>query len=98
MTFTTGRPRVICHMAASVDGRIVVDGWPESAAAAVRRHYEQVHTSYEADGWICGRITMEPFAGATRLEEEVAREHLDGPPREDFVAPGAHDSFAFAID
>lgn len=98
MTFTTGRPRVICHMAASVDGRIVVDGWPESAAAAVRRHYEQVHASYEADGWICGRITMEPFAGAMRPEEEVAREHLDGAPREDFVAAGAHDSFAFAID
>ena len=31
------RPRVICQMAASLDGRIVVDGWPESVAAAVRR-------------------------------------------------------------
>lgn len=98
MTSTTGRPRVICHMAASVDGRIVVNGWPDSTAAAVRRHYEQVHTGYEAGGWICGRITMEPFAGATRPEGEVAREHLGGAPREDFVAAGAHASFAFAID
>lgn len=97
-TGTTGRPRVICHMAASVDGRIVVDGWPDSAAAAVRRQYEQVHADYAADGWICGRITMEPFAGATRPEDEVAREYLDGAPREDFVAAGAQDSFAIAID
>jgi len=49
-------------MAASLDGRIVVDGWPESVAAAVRAEYELVHDSYEADGWICGRVTMEPFA------------------------------------
>jgi 2,5-diamino-6-(ribosylamino)-4(3H)-pyrimidinone 5'-phosphate reductase len=97
MTSATTRPRVICHMAASVDGRIVVDGWPDSAAAAVRRHYEQVHASYDADGWICGRVTMEPFAGGLRPEAEVAREHT-GAQRDDFIAAGAHDSFAFAID
>ena len=85
-------------MAASVDGRIVVDGWPDSASAAVRRQYEQVHASYEADGWICGRITMESFARATRTYKEVAREHSGSAPRDDFVAPGAHESFAFAID
>lgn len=98
MTPTTGRPRVICHMAVSVDGRIVVDGWPEAAAVTVRREYEQIHASYEPDGWICGRITMEPFAGATRRDDEVAREHRGGAPREDFVASGTHRSFAFAID
>jgi riboflavin biosynthesis pyrimidine reductase len=85
-------------MAASVDGRIVVNGWPSSVASAVRREYEQVHASYEADGWICGRVTMEPFAGGVRPEAEVAREHASGAPREDFVAPGEHTSFAFAID
>lgn len=98
MTRTTRRPRVICHMATSVDGRVVVDGWPEAVATAVRRAYERVHASYEADGWICGRITMAPFAGATRPEDEVTRDHPGGVAREDFVAPGAHLSFAFAID
>ena len=85
-------------MATSVDGRIVVHGWPDSAAAAVRRHYEHVHTSYKADGWICGRVTMEPFAGATRPDDEVAREYAGGSTREDFVAAGDHKTFAFAID
>src|SRR5215217_7495759 len=95
-TSTSRRPRVICHMAASVDGRIVVDGWP--ASAEVRRQYELVHASYEADGWICGRVTMEPFAKHVRSAAEVAREHTGGAPREDFRAPGAWDSFAFAVD
>lgn len=58
-------------MVMSLDGRIVVDGWP--SAAEQRREYEQVHASYEADGWICGRVTMEPFAGAVRSDAEVAR-------------------------
>jgi 2,5-diamino-6-(ribosylamino)-4(3H)-pyrimidinone 5'-phosphate reductase len=83
-------------MAASVDGRIVVDGWP--ASAEVRRQYELVHAGYEADGWICGRVTMEPFAKGVRSDAEVARERSGGSPREDFRAPGEYDSFAFAID
>jgi 2,5-diamino-6-(ribosylamino)-4(3H)-pyrimidinone 5'-phosphate reductase len=89
------RPRVVCHMATSIDGRIVADGWPDSPA--VRRVYEQIHTTYEADAWMCGRITMEPFAGAARSDAAVKREYL-GPPREDHIAPSAHDSFAVAID
>lgn len=57
-----------------------------------------VHKSYAPDGWICGRVTMEQhFAQGLRSEAEVAREH-HGAPREDFRAPGEHDSFAFAVD
>ena len=89
------RPRIICHMATSVDGRIAVSGWPD--VAAVRKHYEQVHVKYAADGWICGRVTMEPFAKRLRRDAEVNREHL-GDAREDFVAPGDFESYAFAID
>ncbi|HYR09135.1 MAG TPA: RibD family protein [Longimicrobium sp.] len=94
-TSAARRPRVICHMMGSVDGRIDVTGWPISPEG--RRQYEQVHAGYEPDGWICGRITMEPFAGGVRSDAEVAREH-HGAPREDFRAPGEHDSFAFALD
>lgn len=97
MTTQSGRPRVICHMATSIDGRIVVDGWPDAASATVRREYEALHEQYAADGWLIGRVSMEPMAGAVRPEAEVAREHR-GAPREDFVAPGAFDSYAFALD
>jgi len=90
------RPRVICHMLTSIDGRIVTAKWPLSAEA--RRQYELVHASYEPDGWMCGRVTMEPFAKRVRSEEEVASMQSSGAPREDFRAPGEYDSFAFAID
>ena len=90
------RPRVICHMVTSVDGRIASAGWPLSDEA--RRHYEQVHATYDADGWLCGRVTMEPFAKHVRRDAEVARENLAGASRDDYIAPGAHESFAFALD
>jgi riboflavin biosynthesis pyrimidine reductase len=90
------RPRVICHMMTSVDGRIVSSGWPLSADA--RREYELVHDSYDADGWICGRVTMEAFAKHVRPDAEIAREYAGELPRDDFIAPGEHESFAFAAD
>jgi riboflavin biosynthesis pyrimidine reductase len=85
-------------MAASIDGRIVTDAWPSAVSEAVRRQYEETHESYDADGWICGRVTMQPFAGAVRSETEVSRQRASGASREDFVAESGHDSFAFAVD
>ena len=92
------RPRVICHMAASIDGRVVVDGWPESVAAAVHREYDELHASFGADGWMCGRVTMEPFAKRVRSDADVAMEYEGTAPRADFRAEGDFASFAFAID
>jgi len=87
---------VICHMVTSLDGRIVTNGWPISREAS--KQYEAIHTTYNSDGWLCGRVTMEQhFAGGSRPESEVAQTY-DGGPREDFVAPGEHDTFAFAVD
>lgn len=89
------RPRVICHMMASVDGRIVVDGWP--LAEDERAEYERVHDSYGADGWLAGRVTLERhFAAGVRSAPDLGREH-EGGPRGDFVA-GKHESYAVAVD
>ena len=90
------RPRVICHMMTSIDGRIVTEGWPLSPEG--RRQYEQIHASYDPDGWLCGRVTMqEHFAQGVRADTEVAREHR-GPARDDYRALGDQTSFAFAVD
>jgi 2,5-diamino-6-(ribosylamino)-4(3H)-pyrimidinone 5'-phosphate reductase len=90
------RPRVICHMVTSIDGRIVTSGWPDIGEG--RREYERVHVSYAADAWMCGRVTMEPFAGAVRAPGEIAREAPPGAIREDFTAPHEATTFAIAID
>ena len=87
---------MVCHMMTSVDGRIVTDGWPLSKEGS--RQYEEIHATYNPDAWICGRVTMEQhFAAGTRTNEEIARIY-SGPPREDFVVPGEHESFAIALD
>ena len=92
----SSRPRVICHMTMSIDGRIVTGGWRLSSEE--RRQYELVHESYRPDAWVCGRVTMEPFAKAVRADSDVVRERTDRSPRDDYRAPAAKGRFAFAID
>jgi riboflavin biosynthesis pyrimidine reductase len=87
------RPYVICHMVPSVDGRIVTDGW--RLPRAVVREYERTAASFAADGWIIGRVSMEPYAGKARLPMRAGRARL---PRTDFVARAGAPSYAVAID
>jgi 2,5-diamino-6-(ribosylamino)-4(3H)-pyrimidinone 5'-phosphate reductase len=91
------RPRVVCHTAASLDGRIV-DGWPESVAIAVRRSMSPCTDGTRPAVGSTADLTMQPFARRTRSEAEAAREYSGTTAREDFRAPGDFDSFAFAID
>ena len=54
------RPYVVCHMVPSVDGRIVTKAWrlPHGLVA----EYERTGSSFDADAWIIGRVSMEPYA------------------------------------
>ena len=45
------RPRVICHMMATVDGRIVASRWP--ALEGVRDEYERTAATFGAEAWMC---------------------------------------------
>jgi len=62
----SARPRIICHMTSSVDGRLRVDRWtpPAGGVAAdlVHRHYEAVAARLAPEGWIVGRTTMAEIA------------------------------------
>ncbi|MGC4116844.1 MAG: RibD family protein [Myxococcales bacterium] len=50
------RPRVICHMLSSIDGRI--DGEALDAVTG-EGEYEATGEALRGDAWICGRTTME---------------------------------------
>ena len=52
------RPYVICHMLPSIDGRIVLRDWKLKNGT---REYEQTAATFDADAWIIGRISMEPW-------------------------------------
>ena len=86
------RPYVICHMLPSVDGRIVIRDWKLPNAT---REYERTAATFDADAWIIGRISMEPYAGKARVPVRKNRERIA---REDFIAPHDADSYAIAID
>lgn len=88
----TERPYVICHMLPSIDGRIVIRDWKLDNAT---REYERTAATFEADAWIIGRISMEPYAGKARVAARKKREPMA---REDFIAEPDSASFAIAID
>lgn len=78
-------PEIICHMIASVDGRLYPDRWtPGPENADISASYESAANSFGAAGWIVGRTTMAEYA-ASISEKEPAAVRDDGKMPEVFV-------------
>jgi 2,5-diamino-6-(ribosylamino)-4(3H)-pyrimidinone 5'-phosphate reductase len=90
----SARPYVICHMAPSVDGRIVVDDWP-LPGRDLTTEYERTAAALYGDAWIIGRVSMQPYAGSAKVPPRSGRARI---PRTDFVARSDAPSYAIAID
>jgi riboflavin biosynthesis pyrimidine reductase len=54
--------------------------------------YERTAATFDADAWIIGRISMEPYAGKARVPARKSRQRIA---REDFIA--GHDASSYAI-
>jgi riboflavin biosynthesis pyrimidine reductase len=55
------KPHVICHMVASVDGRILSSRWrPKDANSSGL--FERLHDELAGDAWLVGRVTGQEFA------------------------------------
>jgi riboflavin biosynthesis pyrimidine reductase len=80
-------------MVPSVDGKIVTKAW--SLPRGLLSEYERTAASFDADAWIIGRISMEPYAGDATLPARSGRTRI---PRIDFVARSDAPSYAIAID
>ena len=69
------RPRIICHMTSSVDGRQLVDRWTGPAEGidpvALDSHYDDIYTRLDTAGWIVGRKTM-AYYGKERAPDDGA--------------------------
>jgi riboflavin biosynthesis pyrimidine reductase len=87
------KPYVICHMVASIDGRISTSAWNLSPAG--RAEYERTGATYQADAWMCGRITMAGYARGTAPATPVSPSGLA---KTDFFAPHTHGPYAIAVD
>src|SRR5260370_27562045 len=87
------RPYVICHMTPSIDGKIVPKNWPSLKIASAA--YERTATTFDADAWIVGRVSMATYAGKSRVRRLARKQQV---PRRDFIAAAKTRSYAIAID
>jgi len=90
---TRPRPYVICHMTPSIDGKIVPTNWP--SLKIVSAAYERAATTFDADAWMIGRVSMAAYAGTARVPRRTRKQRM---PRRDFIAAGSARSYAIALD
>lgn len=55
------KPYVICHMASSLDGRIIPSRW-RPKGAHLSGTYDRIHNEIGCDAWLVGRVTGQEFA------------------------------------
>ncbi len=53
------RPYIICHMVTSIDGKVTGDFLFQNECAEATEIYYRINRERKADGFICGRVTME---------------------------------------
>ena len=84
------KPHVICHMVASIDGRILSSRWRPKGVNSGSL-FEPLHEKLEGDAWLVGRVTGQEFAKTKSYPAQV-----DGTyPREPWFA--RRDAAAYGI-
>ncbi len=53
------RPYIICHMTTSIDGKVTGSFLSATESAKAIENYYQINRDYKADGYACGRVTMQ---------------------------------------
>lgn len=89
------RPYIICHMVTSLDGKVTGDFLEKNEYSSIIETYYQIHKNYAADGFLCGRITME----GSFPQPSIQLSEYEGPAidRSDFIAEKA-EFYAVAVD
>ncbi len=89
------RPFIICHMVTSLNGKVTGGFLEKSEYSGSIETYYQIHKNYDADGFICGRITME----GSFPQPSLQLTEYEGPAidRNDFIAEKAA-FYAVAVD
>lgn len=86
------KPYIVAHMMSSLDGRSLTDGWHLDYASDL---YENTAATFEADGWICGRVTMQEISHGEDYPKGLAKGAL---PRTDHFVEREADQYAISID
>jgi riboflavin biosynthesis pyrimidine reductase len=91
------KPKVICHMTTTVDGKIITENWrDEPWASAYNGLFEKYHYSFESEAWILGRVSMEKdFSGGLKPDLVTPDKPIE---RKPFIGNPEAVSFAVAVD
>ncbi|QMV73376.1 dihydrofolate reductase family protein [Comamonas piscis] len=93
------RPKIICHMIGSIDGRLISNRWtplPDSAGKnKVLEIYEESAAKLGAQGWIVGRKTM---ADMVRGAEHAAKTSSQATARTSHMGNRQQRNLAITID
>lgn len=91
------KPYVICHMLASIDGKVTGKFLKELTNETATDVYYEINRRYHADGFACGRITMEEsFTGG--FYPDLTKYVGIKIPHTDFISPVAKSYFAVSFD
>ena len=92
------RPKIICHMVSSIDGRLLPDRWTAPADSRdkdiIGTTYENVAKRLNADGWMIGRHSMAYFAQGQAQEGSEA----SSLPRSTYIADPEAKTVSVSID
>jgi riboflavin biosynthesis pyrimidine reductase len=89
------KPYIICHMASTVDGRIIAESWG-AQHKEFSKIYEACHNSFESEAWMVGRVTMEQnFTEGLSPQPIQPEKPME---RTAFIADPNATSFAIAVD
>ena len=86
------RPRVICHMVQSIDGKT-----EPSAYGVEDTGYDETAEELNSTAWICGRVTMQDFAKFQDPTSFVPQSDAKAGPRKPFLAKRTG-SYAISAD
>ena len=90
------KPYVILHMLISIDGKITGDYMNTKTAEELCNEYYRINREYKADGFLCGRITME--GSFTNWQKpDLAKYQGIKLPHEDCVQK-QHNYYAVSVD
>lgn len=87
------KPYVVCHMVASIDGRILHSRWrPQTREGGDL--FERLHVRIGGDAWLVGRVTGQEFAKAKGYDARAERAY----PREPWLARRDAQAYGVVLD
>jgi len=93
------KPYVICHMTTSIDGKVTGDFLNRPECEKAIDVYYKINREYKADGYACGRVTMEgSFTGGKKIDLTKFTAASDEDIYDDYIADPSATFFAVAFD